>query len=198
MITLDYFLQDAAHLFDPVAGLNDPEVMRSFHTGPTKAREHLVKLMAEAQPGGSLEEMCCHFQVGTFLLMALLDGMAVFVEKKVATTSNNDVVYWDRDRTFVDPRFSELKAIKDRTAHYIIKGGITVNTLRNLSKHYLPWVPLSDCSEGAWDLRFPIAENVKSGPVITGLLVPLFNDAVAAYVAFGKLIRQDARLVHPF
>lgn len=196
-LTLGYILhQDAGALAEPMAGLNDPGVMRSFHTGLVKAREHLVKLLTEAQPGGSHEMLCYHFQVGTSLLMAILDGMAVFVEKKVAETPTDGNVYWERTNTFLDPRFAELKAIKDRTAEYIIKGGITVNSLRNLAKHYLPWVPLSDCSGGTWDIRFPLTQTDKSGPVIKGLLLPVFNDAVAAYAALGKLINQDVIRVH--
>jgi hypothetical protein len=187
---LRYLLQDAEDLFDPVAGLNNPGVMTSFHTGLSRTREHLLNALREAQPGGNHEMLCYQFQVGTTLLVALLDGMAVYVEKKVATPPLNGRVYWTGAVTFLDPRFAELRAIQQRTTEYIIKGGISVNSIRNLVKHYLPWLPLSDATGGSWDIRFPIDSTHKSGPLLSGLLFPLFNDARDAYAALGRLIGQ--------
>lgn len=197
MLTTSYLLQGAHDLFDPIAGLNDGGVMRSFQTGLVRTRGHLVNVKIEACPGGSHEEMCYHFHAGTSMLMALFDGMAVYVEKKVSADSSSGVVYWQGDRTFIDTRFHALRTIKQRTCDYIIKGGITANSLRNFAKHYLPWIPLADSTgEGVWDLRFPIDAYHKSGPVHSGLLVPLFNDAVEAYVELGNLLDQPVVRMH--
>jgi len=195
MLTVAYF-QDADDLFDPVAGLNDPGVVASFRTGLRHARELLMNARIKAQPGGVHEEMCFYFQAGTGLLMALLDGMAVYVEKKVAVPSASGRVCWAGATTFVDPRFATLRAIQRRTTQYVLKGGITANTLRNFSKHYLPWVPLSGhAGDGLFDIMFPIDPVTKSGPVLSGLLFPLFplftvNDAREAYLALGRLLGQ--------
>jgi hypothetical protein len=99
------FLQDAEEdSFDPVAELNDPGVMASFHTALTRTREHLLCALREAQPGG--KQLCYQFQVGAALLMALLDGIAVYVEKKVAAPPSQGRVYWAGGGiTFLDPRF---------------------------------------------------------------------------------------------
>ncbi|KAG2440394.1 hypothetical protein HYH02_010283 [Chlamydomonas schloesseri] len=138
------------------------------------------------------EELCYEFQVGTALLMSLLDGLAVYVEKKVASPPLAGKVYWESTTTFSDPRFAQLRTIQQRTREYIIKGGITVKSLRNFSKHYLPWLPLASMgSDGAWDIRFPVDERTRSGPVLRGILFPLFNDAREACVALGALIGQD-------
>lgn len=134
-----------------------------------------------------------YFQTGTGLLMALLDGMAVYVEKKVAVPPASGRVYWAGATTFIDPRFAALRAIQRRTTDYVIKGGITANTLRNFSKHYLPWVPLSGhAGDGMFDIMFPIDPVTKSGPVLSGLLFPLFDDAREAYLALGRLLGQNA------
>jgi hypothetical protein len=122
--------------------------------------------------------------------MSILDGMAVYVEKNVADPPLNGQVQWEGATTFVDPRFAELQAIQQRTTEYIIKGGITVKSLRNMGKHYLPWLPMADATGGSWDIRFPINSNHKSGPVLSGLLFPLFRDACEAYAALGRLIEQ--------
>ena len=86
--------------------------------------------------------------------------MAVFVEKTIASPPNNKMVYWhDEKNVFVDPRFTALKIIRDRTNWYIIKmikGGITANTLRNLFRHYLPFLslPSSDKLNNRFDITF--------------------------------------------
>ena len=196
MLSLLYF-QEAEDLFDPVANLMDAGVVASFHTALVRTREHLVCAAKEAQPGGSHPDLCYHFQVGTMLLMSFLDGLAVYVEKKIAVPTTQQIVYWASHTTFVDPRFSKLRAIQQRTKEYIIKGGITANTLRNFSKHYLPWIKLSDCSEnGGWDIRFPITPTDKSGPLLDGLLYPLFNDAVSAYIELANLKQERADVIH--
>jgi hypothetical protein len=197
MLTLSCLMQEADDLFDPVAGLNDPGVMASSYTGLDKIRDHLVSLLRETQPGGLHDQMCYHFQVATSLLMALFDGLAVYVEKKLATSPAPGIVYWAGTDTFLDPRFAELKAIREQTADYIIKGGITAKSLRNLAKHYLPRLPLADCTGAAWDLRFPINSSTKSGPVMKGLLFPLFNDARKACNVLAKHLGQDVREVQP-
>ena len=129
MIALAYF-QTAADLFEPVAGLNDPGVMASFRAALGRVRRHMVDARAAAQPGapGGHEDVCYHFHASTALLMAVFDGLAVYVEKKVAPTPTAAaVVYWASSTTFVDPLFSKLRAVQQRTESYIIKGGITID-----------------------------------------------------------------------
>lgn len=182
-------------MFDAVAGLNDAGVISSFHTALRHTREHVVSAMREAQ-GDDHAAMCYHFHVGTSLLMATLDGLAVYVEKKVQDPPARGVVYWHK--AFVDPRFSALLAIRDRTNNYIIKGGIDVHALRNFAKHYLPWVRLAavDTASAQYDIMFPVGATEKSGPVLRGLLVPLFNDACAAVRELGALIGQPVPHVY--
>jgi hypothetical protein len=192
MISLDYFTQSAHDLFEPLAGLNNAGVAQSYHNGLLRVRQHIVALCREAQSGGSHEAVCYNFQVGTSLLMSLFDGLAVYVEKKLATPPTGGIIYWKDARTFVDPRFARLRAIQGRTEGYIIKGGITANTLRNFAKHYLPWLPLTDNSTGSWDIAFPIDATTKTGPVIQGLLYPLFNDFRRAYIELCSLLNQPA------
>jgi len=190
MLTLAYFLQGDGDLFEPVAGLNDPGVMRSFHNALRHIRAHLMAAAAAALPGGSQDDLCYNFHTGTALLVALLDGIAVYVEKKMQEPPADGDVYWDRDRTFLDPMFAELRAIKERTTEYIIKGGVTANTLRNFAKHYIPWLRLSDNTYGHWDISFPVNATTRTGPVLRGLLFPLFNDACDACDALGRMLNQ--------
>ena len=200
MLTLGFLLQDADDLFDPVAGLNDEGLMRSFHTALDRTRAHLLSALRAAQPGGDHEDMCYNLHVGTSLMMAFFDGLAVYVEKKVACPPAAGPVYWDRPTTFIDPRFAELLAIKERTAERVLKGGISARSLRNFVKHYLPWVRLSGVARGGGehDVLFPLGRaGDASGPVIRGLLFPLFNDARDACVAFGKVVGAAALPVHP-
>ena len=197
-LNMFYFTQSAEDLFDPVAGLTDPGVMESFRKGLVHARFHLVEALTLAQPGGIHEDLCYHFQVASCLLTAWLDGIAVYVEKKVAVTPAQGAVYWAANRTFIDPQFAELRAIQQTTNDHIIKGGITINTLRNLAKHYMPWSPLSSAgtgNDGGWDIRFPIDSVTKSGPVLRGLMFHVFNDAVDAYEAFGRLMGMQVTQV---
>lgn len=201
MLTLHYFLmQDAQAMFDSVAGLNDPGVMKSFHLALCRIREHVVAALREAE-GSNHALLCDHFHTATSLLTATLDGLAVYVEKKVQEPPAPGVVYWHA--AFTDPRFSALRTIRDRTNNYIIKGGIDTRALRNFAKHYLPWVHLAavDPASGQWDIMFPTGmtsagQQDKSGPVLRGLLVPLFNDACAAVREFGVLINQPMPPVH--
>eukprot|EP00798_Chlamydomonas_sp_ICE-L_P031020 gene31020-7114_t len=176
----------AGDLFEPVAGLNDPGVMRSFFN----ALRHIRAAAAAALPGDSQDDLCYNFHTGTALLVALLDGIAVYVEKKIQDPPADGDVYWDRDRTFLDPMFAELRAIKERTTEYIIKGGVTANTLRNFAKHYIPWLRLSDNTYGHWDISFPVNATTRTGPVLRGLLFPLFNDACDACDALGRMLNQ--------
>jgi len=200
MLTLQYLMQDANDLFDPVAGLNDDGVMRSFFTALDRTRLHLLNALKAAQQCGSHDDMCYNFHVGTSLLMAFFDGLAVYVEKKVAQPATYGIVYWDGSTTFMDSRFSELMEIKIRTTERVLKGGITAKSLRNLVKHYLPWVHLSKMPNmsNEYDILFPLdQQGNNSGPVIRGMLFPLFNDARDAYIAFGKIIGKSALSIHP-
>lgn len=195
MLTLCYFLaQDAEAMFDTVAGLNDSGVIGSFDLALRRIREHAVVALREAE-GGDHAALCYHFHAAASLLMATLDGLAVYVEKKVQDPPTKGVVYWHS--AFVDPRFRALRAIRDRTNAYIIKGGIDARALRNIAKHYLPWVHLAaiDPTSGTYDVMFPTGQG-RSGPVLRGLLVPLFNDACAAVRELGALIDQPVPCVH--
>ena len=202
MLTLCYFLaQDAEAMFDTVAGLNDSGVIGSFDLALRRIREHAVAALREAE-GGDHAALCYHFHAAASLLMATLDGLAVYVEKKVQDPPTKGIVYWHS--AFVDPRFRALRAIRDRTNAYIIKGGIDARALRNFAKHYLPWVHLAaiDPTSGKYDIMFPTGGATpaglpeRSGPVLRGLLVPLFNDACAAVRELGALIDQPVPCVH--
>jgi hypothetical protein len=186
-LSLAYFLQSADDIFQPLAGLNNEGIAKSYHDGAQRVRLHIVSLIRAAQLGPH-EDVCYHFQVGTSLLMSLFDGLAVFVEKKLAAPPIQGIVYWKGAITFIDPRFEKLRIIQQRTNDYIIKGGITTNALRNFVKHYGPWLPLTNNSTGSWDIAFYIDHDTKTGPIIKGLLRPLFNDFCEAYVELCALL----------
>jgi len=191
MLTLAYFLEGGEDSFETVAGINDPGVMISFHNALIHIRAHLMAASAAALPGCSHDDLCYNFQTGTALLVSLLDGIAVYVEKKMQVLPDAADVYWAQDRTFLDPRFAELRVIKERTTEYIIKGGVTANTLRNFAKHYIPWLILSIKTSGHWDISFPVDATTRTtGPVLRGLLFPLFNDACDACDELGRLLNQ--------
>ncbi len=198
MIPIAYFTQSPQDLFEPPAGLNPEGVAKSYHNGLLRAREHIVSLIAEAQPGGSHEKVCYHLQVGTSILMSLFDGLAVYVEKKLSDPPAEGIVHWKGARTFVDPRFADLRMIQQRTEGYIIKGGVTADTLRNFAMHYLPWMPLTDNSSGSWDIAFPMGSSTdtKTGPVIKDLLRPLFNDFCQAYAVLCSLLKVQGAPIH--
>lgn len=102
---------------------------------------------------------------------------------------------------FVHERFSVLKEIRDRTNTYLLKGGINVKAVRNFSKHYLPWLPLPavDPITCQFDIQFYIdsANTIRSGPILSGLLFPLFNDACDAYREIANLINQRIASIAP-
>jgi len=174
--------QTAEDLFGAVAGLNAEGVVESFSAALARARRHLVDAVRCAAPGGTHGDLCYHLHVGASLLFALLDGLAVFVEKKLAQPPTGGRIYWAGAATFLDPRFGRLRAIQERTASYALRGGITADTLRNFAKHYLPWIHLTSMGrDGSWDARFPIGDDGSaSGPLLHGLLFPIFDDACEA------------------
>jgi hypothetical protein len=182
------FLQDAVELFDAVAGLNPHGVLASFASALGHVRDHLVAAVRYASPSAGAEhgELCYHVQAGTSLLFAMLDGLAVFVELKLqgGPGPGTRPIYWSGATTFLDPRFAGLRAIQQRTLSYAIRGGITAQTLCNFAKHYLPWLHLASVDrDGTWDVRFPLGnQGHASGPLLHGLLFPLFDDARAACV----------------
>lgn len=188
MLSLRYFLGDDTVDLVADAGV----VVASFHTALRHTRGHVVAAMRGD------DDVWYHFHVGALLLLATLDGLAVYVEKKVQDPPARGTVHWHT--AFVDPRFSALRAIRDRTSGYIIKGGIDVHALRNLARHYLPWAGVDTRCDTRCDTRsdimFLAGAEQKSGPVLRGLLVPLFNDACAAVQELGALIGQPAPHVH--
>lgn len=192
----------AEDLFDPVAYLNDAGVVNSFKVALEKTRHHLSE-GADAAAKLKYEDMTYHFQVGTQLLMALFDGLAVYVEKKLKTKSTPGNIYWAREKTFSSPEHVGLKQIKERTQERRIEGDITADALRNFAKHYLPWLDLPSGGRGGIDdIRFKrkvvsdgIETVVTSGPVFRGLLHPLFNDARDAVAVLAKLLKKEVVLV---
>ena len=135
MLTLSDFLHPPPDArVDVVAGIDDPTVMKSYHTALSHIRMHLKAVAIYATtPGYSHHDMCYNFHVATSLLIAILDGLALYVEKKLQQPPAEGNVGWDGPATFIDPRFAELRAIKDRTARNIIPGGLTLKALRNLT-----------------------------------------------------------------
>jgi hypothetical protein len=166
-----------------------PNVTMSFYVSLVRIRHQIIFLMREMLPSGNYDEMCFSFQTSLGLLMACFDAMALFTEKKLAPSPCPDIVEWDNPRVFIDPKFKNLKDIRDRTSEYILKGGITMNILRNMSKYYFPWIPHAESiDDNLWDIRFTIDLYTKSGPVVRELLVPLYNDACEAYLEVCKLM----------
>lgn len=196
MLTLSYFMQQAGDLFGD-QHLNNPGVIASFRRCLSKTREHIVRTIELANGHGSHEDLCYNFHVGTMLLMSFFDGLAVYVQKKLAPVPTTGIVYWHNATTFSDPMFAELLVIKDRTNNYIITGGVTAATLRNYSKHYLPCLRLPMVvGNGNVDVHFKINENQFTGPLIQGLLTPLFNDGVNAYKALFGLMGMQYNVQH--
>lgn len=196
MLTMSYFTQSAEDTFVDASQLNSDGVMKAFHHCLTKTRAHIVSAMKNASGDGSYEDLCYNFHVGTMLLMSFFDGLAVYVEKKLAPSPNEAIVYWHASATFHDPKFSELMKIKVRTNEYIIRGGISTATLRNYSKHYLPCLRIPTMlGDGPSDIHFQITRANGTGPVISGLLKPLFNDAIRAYQALCRLTENELRRI---
>ena len=193
MISTAYFCcPQATDLFDTVAGLNDQGVSDSFKAALLHVRRHFVEALKYASPGGSHEQLCYNFHIGTSLLMSTLDGVAVYVEIKVKSPPSVGRIYWDRESTFIDPRFFKLRQIREKTSQLIIKGPLDVSAIRNFAKHYLPWVNIASMdSHGNWDIRFPLSSTQKTGPVLRGLLFPLFDLACAAYYEMSNLLGQE-------
>ena len=166
-----------------------PNVTTSFYVSLVRIRHQIIFLLREMLPCGNYEEMCFSFQTSISLLMSCFDAMALFIEKKISSSPCPDIVEWDNPRVFIDPKFKSLKEIRDRTSEYILKGGITMNILRNMSRYYFPWIPNSELVEdNLWDIRFTIDLHTKSGPVVRDLLVPLYNDACEAYLEICRVL----------
>ena len=169
MLTLQYFLSpNAEWLFGGVAEMNEPGVADSFHSALQHTRKHIVEAVRNARTLDH-HNLCYNFQACSSLLMATLDGMAVYVEKCIASPANSGRIYWADERAvFVDPRFQALKEIRDRTNGYIIKGGVDAHALRNFSKHYLPWLDVisKDPVTNEDDILFYIdrKKGIRTGP----------------------------------
>jgi hypothetical protein len=191
MIPAAYFCTKATDLFDTVAGLNDQGVSDSFRAALLHVRRHFVDALKDASPGGSHDQLRYNFHIGTSLLMSTLDGLAVYVEMKVKSPPSVERIYWDSESTFIDPRFFKLRQIREKTSQLIIPGSLDVSAIRSVAKHYLPWVNIASMENGNWDIRFPLSSTQKTGPVLRGLLFPLFDLACAAYYELAKLLGQE-------
>ena len=186
---MDPFLN---HVLDH--NLFTPTITNSFYVSLTRIRHQVIFLLREMLPCGNYDEMCFSFQTSISLLMACFDAMAIFIEKKIASSPCPDVVFWDNPKTFIDPRFKKLKEIRDRTTEYMLKGGLTFYTLRSMSRYYFPWVPHAEMiDDNVWDIRFTIDLYTKSGPVVRDLIIPLFNDACDAYQEICKIVDITAK-----
>jgi hypothetical protein len=192
-------MENQEDIFGDASQLNNDRIVHAFHHCLTKTREHLVRAIKNASGDGVYEDLCYDFHVGTMLLMSFFDGLALYVEKKLAPSPTEGTVLWHARSTFHDPKFSQLMAIKMRTNAYIIPGGITMATLCNYSKHYLPCLRLTTTyGEGPGDIHFlnTSASASATGPIISGLLKPLFNDAICAYQEFCRLMKNDCRHIN--
>ena len=191
MLTIAYFMQTTDNIFANASShLNKEGIIKAFHHCLTKTRTHILNTKMHASCGGCYEDMCYNFHVGTMLLMSFFDGRAVYVEKTIAQPpSQRNIVYWHDESTFLDPKFSTLKTIRDNTNNYIIRGGIDTHALRNFSKHYIPCLSIStSLGDGPQDIHFHINKERVTGPILKGLVFPLFNDAVHAYRELCRLM----------
>ena len=184
--------------------MNTKGIMAAFDRMLTKIREHLEAARKEAAKGASAEhtQLCYHFQLGTSLLVATLDGLAVYVETKVADRvkpADCDEVTWADQNVFGADNLKALWDIKERTYTYSIGGNVKVSSLRNLSKHFLPLLLTpSTNAKGHWDITLPVnAVGHPSGPLLSGLLFPLFNDACDAVREVHTLLKTKASMIPP-
>lgn len=185
--------------FDKFAGLDKEEVLAFFHKELEQTRSHLASALHEVQTTGDHESLCYHFHISCCLLTSFLDEIATFVAKKVLDPPLPGDVYWKDDRTFKDSSLSGLQDIQRSIGRRSIKGGINASIVLNFEKHYLPLHILSeqDPRTGTWDIKFPIDGNNKSGPVLYGLMCPIFYDACAAYLELAKILRVKVKYVSP-
>ena len=173
--------------------MNNADVMEMLENSLTNIQTHLTEALKQANSCShdAYELACYNFHAGSSLLVSTLDGLACYLEIKVANPSHQQSinrrprVTWS-SATFSDPRFSELKRIRD-TAEARSVGPVNFNTLRTFAKHYVPLLDLPSADprgNGKLDIRFQIpnanTSPTKTGPVLQGLLFPLLDDARAA------------------
>jgi hypothetical protein len=96
------------------------------------------------------------------------------------------VVYWQDEKTFIDPRFRRYASADVRLHH---QGGITARSLRNFSSTTCHGCRSQMLLAAVFGTAIPnrLLQQIWPGE---GLLAPLFNDAVAAYIELGKLLKQ--------
>jgi len=143
-------------------------VYTAFNTGLRRTREHLLNAQLEAQPGGSHVEMSYNFHAGTAMLMAIFDGIAEHSRDQV---------------------FENLVTIQKRSLGRE-SNGMTMATLRqDIVTGFKPWqVRAENCD---------VSLVSGQGPLLRGLVFPLFNDAVEALaVLYGLVGLEDKEPIH--
>lgn len=139
-------------------------VYTAFNTGLRRTREHLLNALFEAQrPDGSHVEMSYNFHAGTAMLMAIFDGIAEHSRDQV---------------------FEKLVTIQKRSLGRE-SNGVTMATLRqDIVTGFKPWqVRAENCD---------VSLVSGQGPLLRGLVFPLFNDAVEALaVLYGLVGLED-------
>jgi len=142
--------------------MSDVEVLTAFHAGLRRTREHLWKALLEAQQGGSHGEMYYNLHAGGALLMAIFDGITT----RAINSNVQDVV-----------------AILDRS----LKCDLPMIRY-DIATGFKPWKFHAEETDGVWDVH----ETLGSGPVLRGLVFPLFNYAVEALkILYGLVGLED-------
>ena len=146
------------------------DVLAAFHMGLRSSREHLQAALHQAYPNGSHAELSYNFYVGTALLMAIFDGMAYSQEHV----------------------FEKLVTIQKRSLDRDING-VTMATLRqDIVSGFKPWCVRAEETDNC-DVHL----TSGSGPLLRGLVFPLFNDAVEALgVLYGLAGMGDMDPIH--
>lgn len=130
--------------------MSDVEVLTAYHTGLRRTREHLCNALLEAQPGGSHEKMYYDLHAGGALLMAIFDGIFLRV---------------------INPSIPAVLAIQQQS----LKCDMPMFRF-DIATGFKPWKFRAEETDGVWDVH----ETSGSGPVLRGLVFPLFNNTVEA------------------
>lgn len=171
--------------------VSDAEVVSGFHMGLCHTREHLLLALRHAYPGGSHGEMCYNLHAGVTFLMAIFDGIAMFVETRVAQPPARHLMLWENEEmTFLDPRFAALRAIQVRTNDRIILHGCAIR--REIATIFAPWQVCAEEMDDVWDVHL----SSGSRPLMRDLVFPLFNDALEALTVLYGLLGLEGDTIH--